>query len=150
MVFPTEIYMENMCHHQLIGGQWDGKFRTSKSGVLNWMPTIDHQVSHCKVSGSIYNHKCILLQAVTAATVSSCFLYGMSESTYENAIWDEKETKCMMEYLCDHALEADDGGNFKDSAYLAAAVYIAPYYRSGPVKTVKHIKNKYRSVSATQ
>ena len=115
MVFPT---VENMCHHQLIGGQWDGKFRTSRSGVLNWMPpTINHWVSHCKVSGSIYNHWCILLQAATAATVSSFFIYGMSEPAHENTIWDEKETECMMEYLCDHASEAGDGGNFKDSAY---------------------------------
>ena len=71
----------------------------------------------------------------------------MSESTHENAIW---ETECMMEYLCGHASEAGNGGNFKDSAYLAAPVYIATYHRSGPVKTVKHIKNKYRSVSVTQ
>ena len=52
----------------------------------------------------------------------------------------------MMEYLCDHALEVGDRDNFKDSAYLAAAVYIAPYHRYGPVKTAKHVKTKYRSV----
>ena len=151
MVFPTEIYMENMCHHQLIGSRWDGKFRPSRSRVLNWMPpTINHQVGHCKPSGSIYNRQHILLQAVTAATVSSFFLYSMSKPTRENTIWDEKETDCMMEYLHDHASEAGDGGNFKDSEYLAAAVYIALYHRSGPVKTVKHIKTKYRSVSVTQ
>ena len=74
----------------------------------------------------------------------------MSEPTCENAIWDEKETECMMEYLHDHASEVGDGGNFKDSPYLAEAVYIAPYHRSGPVKTAKHIKTKYRSVSVTQ
>ena len=74
----------------------------------------------------------------------------MSEPTCENVIWDEKESECMMEYLCDHALEVGNGGNFKDSAYLAVAVYIAPYHKSGPVKTVKHVKNKYRSVSAMQ
>ena len=113
-------------------------------------PTIGHRVGHHKVSGSIYNHQCILLQAVAAATVSSFFLYSMSEPTRENAIWDEKETECMMEYLHDHASEAGDGGNFKNSAYLAEAVYIAPYHRYGPVKTVKHIKTKYRSVSVIQ
>ena len=113
-------------------------------------PTIDHRVGHRKVSGSIYNRRRILLQAVAAATVSSFFLYNMSEPTRENAIWDEKETECMMEYFRDHASEAGDGGNFKDSAYLAAAVYIAPYHRSGPVKTAKHVKTKYRSVSVIQ
>ena len=56
----------------------------------------------------------------------------------------------MMEYFRDHASEAGDGGNFKDSAYLAEAVYIAPYHRYGPVKTVKHVKTKYRSVSVIQ
>ena len=74
----------------------------------------------------------------------------MFEPTHENGIWDKKETECMVVYLCDHASEAGDGGNFKDSAYLAAATYMAPYHKSGPVKTEKHVKNKYRSVSATQ
>ena len=31
-----------MCHHQLIGGQWDGKFGTSSSGVLNCMSLLDY------------------------------------------------------------------------------------------------------------
>ena len=42
MAFPTEIYMENMCHHQLISGQWDNKFRTSRSRVLNWMSLLNY------------------------------------------------------------------------------------------------------------
>ena len=74
----------------------------------------------------------------------------MSEPTYENDIWDGNKTKCMMEYLCDHASEACDGENFKDSAYLAAVTYMAHYHKSGPVKTAKHVKGKYRNVSATQ
>ena len=79
----------------------------------------------------LYNHQYILLQAVAA-------VYSMFEPTHENGIWDKKGTECMVVYLCDHASEAGDGGNFKDSAYLAA------------VKTEKHVKYKYRSVSATQ
>ena len=42
MVFPTELYVENTCHHQLIGGQWDSKFGTSRSRVLNWMSLLNY------------------------------------------------------------------------------------------------------------
>ena len=55
---------------------WDSKFGTLRSGVLNWMSphtAINHQVTHCKVPGSIYNHQHILLQAVAAPAVSSVF-----------------------------------------------------------------------------
>ena len=55
---------------------WDSKFGTLRSGVLNWMSphtAINHQVTHCKVPSSIYNHQHILLQAVTAPAVSSVF-----------------------------------------------------------------------------
>ena len=55
-----------------------------------------------------------------------------------------------MEYLNDHASEAGNGGNFKDTVYLAAATYIAPYHKTSPVKTAKHIKNtKYQTVSTS-
>ena len=53
----------------------------------------------------------------------------------------------MMVYLQDHASQADDGGNFKDSTYQAAATHIAPHHKSGPAKTAKHVKGKYKTVS---
>ena len=68
----------------------------------------------------------------------------MSEPIRENTIWDEKETDKMMEYLRDNAASAGDGGN---STYQAAATYIAPYHISGLIKTAKHVKGKYKSVS---
>ena len=71
----------------------------------------------------------------------------MSEPIHENTVWDERQTDKMMEYLQDNTASADDGGNFKDSTYQAAATYIAPYHKSGPIKTAKHIKGKYKSVS---
>ena len=53
----------------------------------------------------------------------------------------------MMVYLQDHASQAGDGGNFKDFTYQAAATHITPHHKSGPVKTVKHVKGKYKMVS---
>ena len=53
----------------------------------------------------------------------------------------------MMEYLWDHADEAGDGGNFKDSTYWAAAANIAFYHKGGPIKASKHVKGRYISVS---
>ena len=53
----------------------------------------------------------------------------------------------MINYLWDHASEVGDDGNFKDSVYQATVTYIAPYHKSGPVKSTKHVKNKYKTVS---
>ena len=113
---------------------------------------IDHQrvANSCCIDNKVspYYHRYKLLRALAGTVaVTSFFLYNMSEQPRENAIWDEKETECMMEYLRDHASEAGDGGNFKETAYQAAATYIAPYRKSGPIKTAKHVKNKYKTVS---
>ena len=51
----------------------------------------------------------------------------------------------MMVYLRDHASQAGDGGNFKDSTYQAAGTHIAPHHKSGPAKTVKHVKGKIQN-----
>ena len=84
-----------------------------------------------------YHHK--LLQ-VTGAVIrtSLSFFCNMSEPVHENAVWNQQEIDYVMDYLQDHASEASNGGNFKDSVYQAAATYIAPYYKSGPVKSAKH------------
>ena len=71
----------------------------------------------------------------------------MSEPICENTVWDKRETNKMMVYLQDNTALAGDGGNFKGSTYQAAATYIAPYHKIGPIKTAKHVKGKYKSVS---
>ena len=68
----------------------------------------------------------------------------MSEPICENTVWDKRETNKMMVYLQDNTALAGDGGNFKGSTYQAAATYIAPYHKSGPIKTAKHVKGKYK------
>ena len=91
---------------------------------------------------------CKLLQVTGAVILTSLFFFcDMSELVHENAVWNQQEIDYVMDYLRDHASEAGDGGNFKDSVYQAAATYIAPYYKSGPVKSAKHVKNKYKTVS---
>ena len=77
---------------------------------------------------SMYNQYKLLWAAAGAATLSFILLF-MSEPTHENAVWDEKETKQMMEYLWDHTSQACDGGIFKDSIYQAAATHIAPHHK---------------------
>ena len=54
----------------------------------------------------------------------------------------------MMEYLWDHASQkkTGDGGNFRDSTYQVAATHITPHHKSGPAKTAKHVKGKYKTV----
>ena len=93
-----------------------------------------------------YCHK--LLQVTGAVVLTSLFFFcNMSELVRENAVWNQQEIDYVMDYLQDHASEVGSGGNFKDSVYQAAATYIAPYYKSGPVKLAKHVKNKYKTVS---
>ena len=95
-----------------------------------------------------YHHK--LLQVTGAVILTSLsFFCNMSEPVHENAVWNQQEIDYVMDYLQDHASEAGNGGNFKDSVYQAAATYIAPYYKSGPVKLAKHVKNKYKTVSTS-
>ena len=112
---------------------------------------IDHpsQPLDRKIStvSSVRNRQALLQAVVTAITLACALIFNMSEPIRENAIWDESETDKMMEYLRDNAASAGDGGNFKDSTYQAAATYIAPYHKSGPIKTAKHVKGKYKSVS---
>lgn len=118
-------------------------------------PRIDHTTDCCidrkvsRSSAAYLQRRQKLLWAVTGVAALTCdFLFNMSEPTpHEKAIWDDMETEKMMEYLQDHAAEAGDGGNFKDPAFVAAAAYIAPYYKSGPTKTAKHVKGKYKTVS---
>ena len=93
-----------------------------------------------------------LLQVTGAVVLTSLFFFcDMSEPVREseNAVWNQQEIDYVMDYLRDHASEAGDGENFKDSVYQAAATYIAPYYKSGPVKLAKHVKNKYKTVSTS-
>ena len=112
-------------------------------------PCLDHQFKANSIDNksSARFHQQTLLVLASAVSLSSFFLFNMPEQPHENAIWDEKETDCMMEYLCDHTSEAGDGGNFKETAYQAAATYIAPYCKSGPIKMSKHVKNKYKTIS---
>ena len=67
---------------------------------------------------------------------------SLSEPVCESAVWNQQEIDHMMNYLQDHASEVGNGGNFKDSVCQATATYIAPYHKSGPVMSAKHVKNK--------
>ena len=120
-------------------------------GVSNMSNCIDHpsQPLDQKIStvSSVHNRQALLQAVVTAITLACALIFNMSKSICENAIWDESETDKMMEYLQDNVASAGDGGNFKDSTYQATATYIALYHKSGPIKTAKHVKGKYKSVS---
>ena len=110
-------------------------------------PCIDQPLDH-KISTifSLSNQQALLQAVITAITLACALIFNMSEPICENTVWDERETDKMMEYLQDNAASAGDGGNFKDSTYQATATYIAPYHKSGPIKTAKHVKGMYKSV----
>ena len=101
---------------------------TSLHIMIDPLPVRTHHIdSHSHIS-SMYNQYKLLWAAAGPATLSFILLF-MSETTHENAIWDEKETKQMMEYLQDHTSQACDGGIFKGSTYQAAATHIAPHHK---------------------
>ena len=106
---------------------------------------LPHHINSPPIS-SVHNRYKLLQAAAGVATISFILLF-MSEPTHENAVWDEKETEQMIEYLRDHTSQAGDGGNFKDSTYQAAATHITPHHKNGPAKTAKHVKDKYKTVS---
>ena len=128
-------------HHQ----SWWRAGGTLESGFSNMSPCLDHQFKANSIDNksSARFHQQTLLVLASAVSLSSFFLFNMPEQPCENVIWDEKETDCMMEYLCDHTSEAGDGGNFKETAYWGAA----PYCKSSPIKVSKHVKNKYKTIS---
>ncbi|KAL4065829.1 hypothetical protein J3A83DRAFT_4375082 [Scleroderma citrinum] len=65
------------------------------------------------------------------------------------ASWTSNETEKLVDYLHQHHSEWTDGGNFKDSTYGAAAVYLQPFYHKGKVKDVKGIKYRWGQLKHT-
>ena len=66
----------------------------------------------------------------------------------ENASWNVRETKELVQYLWEHRAESGDGGTFKPATYNAAADHIRPHLTAGARKEVKHVKRKWDAVSA--
>ena len=62
------------------------------------------------------------------------------------AQWNEEETKALLTYLLEHKSEIGDRGMFKMGTYNAAATEIAMHHSSGPTKTGKMGKTKWRAV----
>ena len=62
------------------------------------------------------------------------------------AQWNEEETKALLTYLAEHKSEIGDGGMYKMVTFNAVASEIAKYHTSGPVKTGKMCKTKWRAV----
>ena len=60
--------------------------------------------------------------------------------------WNKEETKVLLTYLVEHKSEIGDGGMYKMVTFNAVASEITKYYTSGPVKTGKKCKTKWRTV----
>ena len=82
---------------------------------------------------AVYTQLVVLLMATSAPT--------------ERADWNEAETIAFVEYLHEHKAEGGDGGGFKDVTFRGASTHIANLLTAGPVKTPKHCKTKWASVS---
>ncbi|KAL4066041.1 hypothetical protein J3A83DRAFT_4262302 [Scleroderma citrinum] len=59
------------------------------------------------------------------------------------AKWTSIKTNKLLDYLHEHHSEQTDGGNFKDSTYNAAVVFLQPFLKKGRSKDMKSIKYKW-------
>ena len=97
-------------------------------------PCFQQHILNCALAVVVvYTHLVILLMATSAPT--------------ERADWNKVETIAFVEYHWEHKAEGGDGGGFKDVTFRGASMHIANLLTAGPVKTPKHCKMKWASVS---
>lgn len=65
------------------------------------------------------------------------------------ANWNDKETDALLDHLIKNKTLGQGHGNFKDQVYTSASEAISDLLSSGPVKTSKHCKTKWATVSVT-
>jgi hypothetical protein len=70
----------------------------------------------------------------------------MATAPSDKAQWNEVETTALVDFLLEHKSEIGDAGMYKMTTFNAAAVRIAPHHTSGPMKTGKMCKTKWRAV----
>jgi len=64
----------------------------------------------------------------------------------DKAQWNENETVALVDFFLEHKSEIGDAGMFKMGTFNAAAASITAHYTSGPRKTGKMCKTKWRAV----
>jgi hypothetical protein len=87
----------------------------------------------------------ISASALTALSIQFVTIM-MATMTQDKAVWNDTEVAALVEFLWAHRAQVE-GGNFKDLHFNAAADHIVSEWSSGPVKSAKHCKTKWQSVS---
>jgi hypothetical protein len=64
----------------------------------------------------------------------------------DKAQWNEGETTALVDFLLEHKSEMGEAGMYKMGTFNAAASHIAVHHTSGPIKTGKMCKTKWRAV----
>lgn len=101
-------------------------------------------------SVTIFQQRQLLVSALAFTSLGAELTTIMAlASNSLKASWNDEETSGLVDFLWEHKAEAGEGGNFKDATFNTAAQHIAPFWRSGSVKTAKHCKTKWQSVSFT-
>ena len=80
------------------------------------------------------------------AQVATAVMATAPTTPIDKAQWNEKETEALVDFLLEHKSEIGDAGMFKMGTFNAAAASIAGHYTSGPKKTGKMCKTKWRAV----
>jgi hypothetical protein len=98
---------------------------------------------------SHFERRKLLNSAVSLTSLAAQFITSlfMASSTQEKAVWNDDETRALMEYLWEHRAECGDGGSFKSSVFNALPDRLAPLLTSGPVKNATQCRTKYNGVS---
>ena len=86
-----------------------------------------------------------LCAQVATAIMSTAPLAAPSTSD-SKAQWNDNETMALVDYLLEHKSEIGDAGMYRMGTFNAAAGHIAVHHTSGPRKTGKMCKTKWRAV----
>ena len=90
-------------------------------------------------------HKSIASAVVLAGIDAGRTALNMAQKSLDKAIWSPRETTALVDYLYEHHSEGD-WGNFKDTTFDDAAVFISPFLETGAVKTGIHCRKKWQKV----
>ncbi|KAF8803320.1 hypothetical protein BYT27DRAFT_7110277, partial [Phlegmacium glaucopus] len=73
----------------------------------------------------------------------------MATTPSDKAQWNDQEVSALLDFLLEKKSEIGDAGMFKMGTFNAAAAHITGYCTSGPAKTGKMCKTKWRALKTT-
>jgi hypothetical protein len=106
--------------------------------------SLPHLARKCRLWAAALTLTTLCAQVATAIMATSPL--ATVTAPPDKAQWNEDETTALVDFLLEHKSEIGDAGMYKMGTFNAAAGRIAVHHTSGPRKTGKMCKTKWRSV----